>query len=203
MPDEAKGAEVELNPVILIAMFDARNSEIRSRIGWRDAVVYFAMVLSGSMYIAGVFALVAPVALLFLGAMWLHHDQRVAQNAEFLRKSVEPRMQKLGGVEGFDSGHLDRTVRPNYARVPFTGAMMRLTFPGLQLATVGLGVYRYIALPHHNGVATAAVIVAVVLDLAIVALTFAKVKHHRTRVTAPAASPPNATPPAATQPAAA
>jgi hypothetical protein len=150
--------------------------------------VIFALVLCGSMYLASVFAVAAPAALLFLGAMWMHHDRRVGSNARYLRDVLEPAMHDCDGIEGFEA-YLDRTEPNRSHTMPsFTSAMSRLLFPVLQVAMVGLGMGRYIAARHHDDGATTLMVVGVVLGIALAVFTFAKVKHQRLRPVAPTAS---------------
>jgi hypothetical protein len=164
----------------VIARYNVRSQEIQWRGIQRDATMVFALVLCGTMAPSGFFALLAPVPLLFLAAMWLRHNRRIGTGALYLRRVVEPAMHdELQGYEEFVDGVEVRRSHSN--RFNFSAITARAFFPTLQMSMVILGVYQYIASNHHSNEADAGVTVLAFVGLAIITVTFMKVKHERSK----------------------
>ena len=68
--------------------YTMRATEIQWRGIQRDAAMVFAFLVCGTLINAGVWALAAPILLMFLGSIWVHHDRRIGSNARYLREVI-------------------------------------------------------------------------------------------------------------------
>ncbi len=175
----------------IIARYEARNHEISWRGAQRDAIVVFALVLTGTMLNTGIWALAGPIPLLFLASLWRQHDKRIGSGAAYLRDVIEP---ALNDIEGYEK-YLDRTEPDrSYSRKwSFSATTARFIFPTLQLACMVAGIYHFVTAEKYSGTIAVFTVAAFTAGVWIVGLTWTKVKHKRNpapRPPAPASTPP-------------
>ena len=90
------------------ARTDWRQEEVRVRVPQRDAIfMAFGFLVFSGILATGPGALLGPLLLLFPAAVWLQHDTRIGRIAQYVQLILEPTLQKLDGVEGFED-FLDR-----------------------------------------------------------------------------------------------
>lgn len=170
----------------LLARFQATKQEIQWRGVQRDALVVLALTFTVGIYVGidkiGVWVMLAPVPLLYVASMWLHHDRRIGFLAGYILNVVEPALKDYDDLEGLDEYLNDKDPARSFARrLHFSEIVGRLVFPGLQLAALASGVGIYIAKGSFTPLTVWFVAMGTVLMLVVIWLTFSKVKHIRQR----------------------
>jgi hypothetical protein len=99
----------------LLARFQATKQEIQWRGVQRDALVVLALTFTVGIYVGidkiGAWVMLAPVPLLYVASMWLHHDRRIGFLAGYILNVVEPALKDYDDLEGLDEYLNDRTRR--------------------------------------------------------------------------------------------
>jgi hypothetical protein len=170
----------------LLARFQATKQEIQWRGVQRDALVVLALTFTVGIYVGidkiGAWVMLAPVPLLYVASMWLHHDRRIGFLAGYILNVVEPALKDYDDLEGLDEYLNDKDPARSFARrLHFSEIVGRLVFPGLQLAALASGVGIYIAKGSFTPLTVWFVAMGSVLMLVVIWLTFSKVKHIRQR----------------------
>jgi hypothetical protein len=170
----------------LLARFQATKQEIQWRGVQRDALVVLALTFTVGIYVGidkiGAWVMLAPVPLLYVASMWLHHDRRIGFLAGYILNVVEPALKDYDDLEGLDEYLNDKDPARSFARrLHFSEIVGRLVFPGLQLAALASGVGIYIAKGSFTPLTVWFVAMGTVLMLVVICLTFSKVKHIRQR----------------------
>jgi chromate transport protein ChrA len=100
----------DLAVAVLLSEYDALKAEQRSRIGFRDQLLY--AVLTAAAAIAAVTAtaarlellLVLPLAGVVLGWTHLHNDHMISEIGRYVRDRLGPRLHALTHHDGSDAG---------------------------------------------------------------------------------------------------
>lgn len=182
----ASEARLALRLQALLGRFQATKQEIQWRGVQRDALVVLALTFTVGIYVGidkiGVWVILAPVPLLYVASMWLHHDRRIGFLASYILNVVEPALKEYDNLEGLDDYLNDKDPARSFARrLHFSAIVGRLVFPGLQLATLATGIGIYIAKGSFSPLTVLSVAAGAVLMLGVTWLTFIKVKHIRQR----------------------
>ncbi|CAL9523067.1 hypothetical protein SUDANB145_03860 [Streptomyces sp. enrichment culture] len=112
---------------LLLAEYDRIKEEQKTRIGFRDNLLYFTLAASSAVLAITVqnrqaqLLLAVPVICLVLGWTYLVNDEKISAVGCYIRDQLGPRLAELSGtrgaVFGWETYHRDDVRRPTRKRL--------------------------------------------------------------------------------------